>query len=595
MLIDAEILLNDLRRLLRELARRRGVDPVIDDLHARILALAGALDHLYLRLDQILHVVTAMTALDFEQKLELREEDDWLVNALVIGLNMTSDELRQRTEALTEARDRALAANYAKSAFLANMSHELRTPLNAIIGYSELLRDEASDVLGSHQLADLDRVVAAGRHLLTLIKDTLDLSKIEAGKVELVREVFPVDPLVDEVVGTVRALVDGRDNRLVIERDPNLGEMRSDRTKLLQILYNLLSNAIKFTTLGTIRLTVRRHAEDLSFAVQDTGIGIQVDKLEKIFGAFTQADESTTRRFGGAGLGLAIARHLCDLLGGQIAVTSELGTGSVFTLRLPIAAQAASAGAVIVADYPTSRRIAIVISEDPRLIEGLFQVLASVGVAVLAAANGSEALRLAAQIRPALVVLDDRLSPAELLSTLQALRDDPEHRGVPRFVVGELPARALTSGAMTLPRPLRRDALLAAFARELRPPPHLGEILLVLGPEARQHLRAAELTARGWRVHESDDTEDAGRALHLLVVDALVLDLGLAQATEFTATAHSPGQRPMIWLGLGEPAVRPDFMHVLPIHGTSAAVVHELVALECASGTGRGQRAPRAE
>ena len=280
----------------------------------RIVALTSALDHLYARLDQILQVVTSMTALDFDRKLDTREEDDWPVNALVIGLNIMGDELRRRGDAFTEALDRALAASRAKSAFLANMSHELRTPLNAIIGYSELLREECGAALGPHQLADLDRVVGAGRHLLSLIKDTLDLSKIEAGKVELLVEDFPVDALIDEVVGTVRPLVIERDNRLIVERGPGLASMSSDRTKLLQILLNLLGNAIKFTTLGTIRLGVHREADTLTFAVQDTGIGIPRDKLAVIFGAFNQADEETTRRFGGTGLGLAITRHHSPLL-----------------------------------------------------------------------------------------------------------------------------------------------------------------------------------------------------------------------------------------------------------------------------------------
>ena len=162
----------DLRRIVSELAAGRGVESAVGELAGTIVALTSALDHLYARLDQILQVVTSMTALDFDRKLDTREEDDWLVNALVIGLNIMGDELRRRGGALTEALDRALAASRAKSAFLANMSHELRTPLNAIIGYSELLREECGAALGPHQLADLDRVVGAGRHLLSLIKDT---------------------------------------------------------------------------------------------------------------------------------------------------------------------------------------------------------------------------------------------------------------------------------------------------------------------------------------------------------------------------------------------------------------------------------------
>jgi signal transduction histidine kinase len=330
-----EQLLADFERLVDALAAGAAIHDVVPQARALLRRMFDNNDRLYARLDEILRVVTAMTALDFRHKLEPREDDDWLINALAIGLNITSDELRRRAEALTETRDRALSANRAKTAFLTNMSHELRTPLNAIIGYSELLREECADTLPEHQLSDLDRVVSAGRHLLSLIKDTLDLSKIEAGKTELIIDTFALDTLIDEVVGTVLTLAESRGNELVLERSPDLGRMVTDRTRLAQILYNLLSNAIKFTTLGTIRFSVRRSADDIVFTVEDTGIGIPQDKLDVVFGAFNQADEETTRRFGGTGLGLAIARWIVDAHGGAIRAEAREPRGCRMVVELP--------------------------------------------------------------------------------------------------------------------------------------------------------------------------------------------------------------------------------------------------------------------
>lgn len=592
MLIDTEILLADLRRAVDEIAVGRGVDAAAGELAGKVIALTSALDHLYARLDQILQVVTAMTALDFERKLETREEDDWLVNALVIGLNIMGDELSRRGDALTEARDRALAANRAKSAFLANMSHELRTPLNAIIGYSELLREECGEVLGPQQLSDLDKVVKSGRHLLSLIKDTLDLSKIEAGKVELVVEEFPVGPLIDEVVGTVRPLVVGRDNRLLVERDADLGGMYSDRTKLLQILLNLLGNAIKFTTLGTIRFIVRREEDTLYFAVQDTGIGIPRDKLDVIFGAFNQADEDTTRRFGGTGLGLAITRHFCDMLGGAIVVTSEIGAGSTFSLRLPATVLARPSAPIVAPPRAPSRAPAIVVSDDPRFVEGLFTLLTGVGLPVLPVTTTAEVLRLSAHVHPRLIILDDGLAESELRAVLTALHEDPERSGIPRFVVGELPLTTLAEGTVPLPRPLRRESVLAALAPHLDRPPTLGALFLVLGERARRELPARTFEARGWQVHEAGDLEEA-ESLPWGTADATVLDLGLPWADEVAARQRAgarPGSSVLVGFGGDGATAAAEVCTVLLPASGGPGRVHEALTLECAGRPPRGSR-----
>ncbi|MGH8473227.1 MAG: sensor histidine kinase, partial [Gammaproteobacteria bacterium] len=276
-----------------------------------------------------------------ERQRQGRKQAEVLLEEKSRELYRANQELRQLAEGLTLARNAALEANQAKSRFLASMSHELRTPLNAIIGYSEMLQEEAEDLGQDGFIPDLQKIHGAGKHLLALINDVLDLSKIEAGKMELFVETADVATLLEGVVSTIMPLVEENGNRLVLRCEDDLGSMRADLTKLRQALFNLLSNASKFTARGTITLGATREQVDdagwMRFWITDTGIGMSPEQVRKLFQAFSQADASTSKKYGGTGLGLVISRRFCQIMGGDITVESGLGAGSTFTIRLPIA------------------------------------------------------------------------------------------------------------------------------------------------------------------------------------------------------------------------------------------------------------------
>ena len=385
-------------------------------------------------------------------------------------------ELRTQNLELEEARELSEVANRTKSQFLANMSHELRTPLNAIIGYSEILQEDATDNGQEQLVPDLKKIEGAGRHLLGLINDILDLSKVEAGKMDVFVEEIDISSLLDEVKSIITPLVTKNGNKLEVRLADHLGSMRSDRTKLKQCLLNVLSNASKFTQEGKLTVQVRRLVTDgpmIQIMISDTGIGMNEEQIGRLFQAFSQADASTTKKFGGTGLGLAITRHFCRLLGGDISVASRPGVGSTFTIILPD--QAPEPARLTTAmeparESPRSNSLdaalpavtVLVVDDDPAARDLLTTNLGREGYRTIQARGGDEALELARKLRPDAITLDVLMPKKDGWTVLAALKADPELRDIPVIMVTVAPDRGIglsLGAAEVMTKPVDRGEL----------------------------------------------------------------------------------------------------------------------------------------
>ena len=514
-----------------------------------------------------------VTARRLVRSRKLSEEQRRQIEETNRRLEEAGEQAERARAAAQQAQATAEAASKAKSLFLANMSHELRTPLNAIIGYSEMLREDAEEMGDARVIADLDKITGAGKHLLGLINDVLDLSKIEAGRMDLYLETFDVAAMVQDVAATTRALVEKQGNALDVRCPPTIGPMHADVTKVRQVLLNLVSNAAKFTERGTVTLEAAREEDDagewMIFRVRDTGIGMTPEQQRILFQVFTQADAATTRRHGGTGLGLALSRRFCRLMDGDIVLESEAGRGSTFTVRLPAqlssqirrtgtfrvmtaelplpaAPAPAPAPTAPAAPAPVAAPLVLVQHADDGVRDLLAAACDAHGLRALPCATADATVALARARRPAAVLLDALAPDHAGWAVLTALKGDAALRDTPAVLLALSPdhRHGLTLGASEyLVKPVDRERLLAVLAG-VGVPAGGGRVLVVEDDPEMRELLGRTLERDGYRVVAAADGEAALARVAETPPDAVLLDLMLPGMDGFeflAALRHRPG------------------------------------------------------
>jgi signal transduction histidine kinase/DNA-binding response OmpR family regulator len=473
-------------------------------------------------------------------------------NAMLDTVEGQNDSLSHAMGALAEARDAAEAASVAKSEFLANMSHELRTPLNAIIGYGEVLREDLTRAGMLRSTEDIGWICSSSLQLLELINSLLDLSKIEAGKMELDLHSFDLQKLMEEVQAVLVPLAAKQGNRLSVTVEPDIDAVFGDSTKLRQCLLNLGANACKFTKDGFVEVQARAEGRDLVLVVSDTGIGISEAEIARLFQPFAQGDSSTTRRYGGTGLGLALVDRFTQMMGGSVTLTSDVGFGSIFTIRVPRDQSAAPERPVEAAqdviEAPRTSRdrpLAMIVEDEPSSVELLRRMLDRNGYDTLIAMDGQTGLAQAQESVPDVILLDIGLPRLDGWVVLEALAGDPRTQAIPTIMVSvdDRKRISLEKGATEhLVKPVRAeelDAILHLYARH-----HSGTILLVEDDEATARLYDHGLRQAGFGVVR---VANGAQAITRIAAERFVLvvtDLKMADGDGF-ALIRAIGEVPM--------------------------------------------------
>ncbi len=479
--------------------------------------------------------------------------------SLAIDRWQKAQELQEAHEALRAAKEQAEIATQTKSQFLANMSHELRTPLNAVIGLTEMLREDAEELGQDDFLEPLDRISRAGKHLLHLINDVLDLSKIEAGKLEFHMEDFSVATMVQDAGNTSQPLAAQNSNNLVVNCPDDVGSMHSDLTRVRQILLNLLSNACKFTKNGTVTFGAERQpgedGDNIVFTVADSGIGLTQEQIGRLFQEFVQADASTTRKYGGTGLGLAISKRLATTLGGDIGVESVPGEGTTFTVRLP--ARSASIGSDSeVGERPTlvpkeippapaveetgAAKTVLVVDDDATARDVMRRFLAKEGFDVVTARDGEECLRLARDVHPAVILLDVLMPGLDGWDVLRELKADPalSHIPVTMITIMDEQSKGFSLGASDyMTKPIDRGRLRSLLQKYRTNAVEQNVLVIDDESDTRDMLRRV-LEAEGWQVTDAENGRIGLEKVTEIRPNLILLDLMMPEMDGFQFLAE---------------------------------------------------------